>query len=80
MQLFLIVVAAVVVYAVSLYLWPFRPCSRCSGKGTSPFSNRKRFGLCKRCGGSKAVQRLGSKTVHRIVRDTITYNRKRKDK
>jgi hypothetical protein len=80
MQLFLICVAVAVIYAGSLYVWPFRPCGRCSGKGTNPFSNRKRFGLCKKCSGTKAVQRLGSKTVHRIVRDTITYNRKRKDR
>lgn len=80
MQLFLIGCGLLICWAVSLYFWPFAPCRRCSGKGTNAGSNRKRFGDCKRCGGTRKRQRLGSRTVHRMVRDTIDYNRKRKDR
>ena len=80
MQLFLIGCGLLIAWAVSLYLWPFGPCRRCSGSGTSRGSNRKRFGDCGRCGGTRRRQRLGSKTVHRIVRDTIKYRNDRKDR
>ena len=64
--------AAIIAAAATWWLWhayfhPFRPCPRCKGKGTNRGSTRRRFGNCTRCGGSKHVQRLGSKTVHRAV-------------
>lgn len=68
-----------VCWAVSLYLWPFATCGRCRGKRTNAGSNRKRWGACKRCGGTGQRQRLGSKAVHRIARHH-PYHRKRKDK
>ena len=80
MQLFLIGCGLLICWLVSLYLWPFGPCGRCSGKGTNRGSNRKRFGDCKRCGGTRRRQRLGSKTVHRVVRDTIKYRNDRRDR
>ena len=80
MQLFLIGCGLAVAWAVGLYLWPFTSCGRCRGKRTNAGSNRKRWGPCKRCGGTGSRQRLGSKTVHRIVRDTLSYRRDRKDK
>ena len=80
MQLFLIGCAVALAWVISLYLWPFAPCRRCSGKGTNAGSNRKRFGDCKGCGGTRRRQRPGSKTVHRVVRDMIKYRRDRKDK
>jgi hypothetical protein len=79
MDLFLITVAAIACYAISLYAWPFRPCPRCQGKGTNRGSNARRHGMCKRCGGTRHVQRLGSKTVHRAVRSIISYRKTRKD-
>jgi len=65
--LFLIGCGLAACWVVSLYLWPFGPCAKCSGSGRNAGSNRKRFGECKRCGGSGRRQRLGSKAVHRTV-------------
>jgi hypothetical protein len=73
--LFLIACAAVLAWLGSLYLWPFGLCGKCQGSGRNAGSNRKRFGDCPRCAGSGRRQRLGSTTVHRMVRDTITYRR-----
>lgn len=61
----LIVLAALGVWGVSLYLWPFAPCRKCEGSGRNPGSKRKRFGQCRRCGGSGKRIRLGARTVHR---------------
>jgi hypothetical protein len=78
--LFLLGVLAFACWAVSLYLWPFGPCGKCKGGGRNAGSNKKRFGTCRRCDGSGRRQRFGSKTVHRMVRDTVKYQRKRKDR
>jgi len=40
---------------------------------------RRRYGLCKKCGGTGSRQVLGSKTVHRTVRALRTAARNRKD-
>jgi DnaJ-class molecular chaperone len=77
-ELFLIALAVAAAYVISLWVWPFRPCPRCQGKGTNRGSNRRRFGNCRRCQGSKAVQRIGSKAVHRAVRSLIAYRDKEK--
>jgi DnaJ-class molecular chaperone len=63
--LFLLIAAALACWAVSLYLWPLRPCGKCKGSGRNAGSNPQRFGECKRCGGSGRRQRFGSRTVHR---------------
>jgi hypothetical protein len=76
-QIFLIGCGAAVCWVVRLYFWPFGPCRRCQGSRTNAGSNRKRWGNCGRCGGTGQRQRLGSKTVHRVVRDTISYQRKK---
>lgn len=76
-QLVLVVLGAVVAYTGSLYIWPMRPCPRCSGKGTNRGSNRRRFGPCKRCKGTRAVQRIGSRQVHRAVRGAVRYRKEK---
>lgn len=63
--LILLVLLGVAAYAGSLYVWPFRPCTRCHGSGRNKGSSRKRFGECKRCGGSGRRRRLGARTIHR---------------
>ena len=63
----LIAAAALGVWLVSLYAWPFGPCGRCNGTGRNRGSNRRRFGTCKRCDGRGRVQRHGSRTLHRAV-------------
>ncbi len=85
MTLFLIIVAVIACWIVSLYLWPFGPCAKCQGSGRNAGSNRKRFGECKRCGGSGRRQRLGSRAVHHTVlsvrseRARESKRRKRRD-
>ncbi len=51
--------------AVSLYLWPFAPCTRCKGTGRNQGSNRKRWGECTRCQGTGRRKRPGARTIHR---------------
>jgi DnaJ-class molecular chaperone len=76
----LVVLAVIGWWAWHAWFHPFRPCPRCHGKGTNPGSNRKRHGDCRRCHGTRRVQRIGSRTVHRAVRAIVTYCKNRKDK
>ena len=64
----LVLAGAVVVYGVSLWLWPYGRCRRCGGTGTNYGSNGRRFGRCGKCGGSKSRVRFGARAVHRMVR------------
>jgi hypothetical protein len=64
-ELLLIGLLAVLGYVGSLYIWPYRPCTRCKGTGKNKGSNKKRFGQCRRCKGEKSLRRIGAKTVHR---------------
>ena len=80
MDTVLIVGGLAAAYVASLYVWPFRPCPRCSGKGTNRGSNRRRFGKCKKCEGTRSVQRIGSRQVHRAVRGAVKSARDRKGK
>ncbi|MFG1850826.1 hypothetical protein ACGFJT_03215 [Actinomadura geliboluensis] len=73
--------AAALVWAVSVYTYPFRPCRRCQGTGRKPGSTRRRFGPCNRCGGTGRTQRTGSRTAHRTmlsVRSELAKERQRK--
>jgi DnaJ-class molecular chaperone len=66
-----IAVLAVLVFAgwrISLWLWPFAPCRRCSGNGKNDGSNRKRWGYCRKCGGSGRRERLGRRLFMRTDR------------
>jgi hypothetical protein len=58
---------ALLIWAGSLYAWPFGPCGRCNGTGRNRGSNARRFGTCRRCDGRGRVQRVGSRTVHRLA-------------
>lgn len=66
LQVFLGLVVAAVVYAVSLLRWPLRPCPKCKGLRTNKGSNRKRYGRCSRCKASGQVRRIGATAVHRF--------------
>jgi DnaJ-class molecular chaperone len=65
-------------YAVSLYLWPWRPCLKCNGTGRNKGSNSKRFGECRKCQGGGRKRRLGAKTIHRGAVSLADKARKRK--
>lgn len=66
-HLILIGAVALLIWAGSWYAWPFTQCPRCKGTGLNRGSNSRRFGTCRRCGGTRRVQRFGSRTVHRIA-------------
>lgn len=80
MAAFLIVVAGLVVWGGSLYLFPFGPCLSCGGSGRRKGSNRKRFGLCKRCGGGGRRIRFGARVVHRQVLSVMSERRRAREK
>jgi DnaJ-class molecular chaperone len=63
----LLIMGALAAWAVSVYVYPFRPCGRCGGTGRKKGSSRRRFDLCHRCAGTGRVQRIGSRAVHRTV-------------
>ena len=66
LQLFLVLIAVLIVLAVSRLRWPLRPCPKCRGKGTNRGSTGKRYGRCRRCKGTKQVKRVGATAVHRF--------------
>jgi DnaJ-class molecular chaperone len=66
LHMFLVLVIVIVAFVISLWRWPLRPCPRCGGRGVNPGSNRKRYGRCRRCKGTKQVRRIGATAVHRF--------------
>lgn len=67
----LAVIAALAVWAGSLYLRPFGTCPKCKGTGTIKRGPRRRP-VRPRCKGQRRVQHRGSRTLHgaaRKVRD-----------
>lgn len=66
--LFLVALAAVILWAAGVYCFPFRACRKCGGSGRKVRRlNHGHFHLCKRCGGTGRVQRPGSRLMHRAV-------------
>jgi hypothetical protein len=66
-----VIVAAVIIAALAYYfslrIWPYGPCLRCIGHaGKNRGSNRRRWGRCKRCGGSGQRIRLGARLLHTV--------------
>ena len=73
-NLILAVLAALAIWAGSLYLAPFGRCPKCSATGTIKRSREGKRGrqlvkvkVCPRCKGRRRVQRRGSRTVHRLA-------------
>ena len=59
---------------VSLLLWPIGPCWRCTsdrrsaargGKGRNRGSNSRRWGRCRKCGGTGTRIRFGARAAAR---------------
>lgn len=63
---FLVLVIIGICLLVSRFRWPLRPCPRCGGRGVNRGSNRRRYGRCRRCKGTKQVRRFGATAVHRF--------------
>ncbi len=76
MTLFLLTVAVIAVWLLSLYLRPFGDCPRCRGHGHitrgKPKAGRKpkppKVTTCPRCKGAARRQRTGSRTLHQLGR------------
>jgi DnaJ-class molecular chaperone len=64
--LVLAAIAALALWAGSLYVQPFGRCPRCRGTGHIKRGPRRRP-VCPRCKGRKRVQRRGSRTLHRLI-------------
>jgi hypothetical protein len=56
-----LLIAIVVVAIASRRLWPFANCGSCGGSGRSLGSDGRRWGVCRRCGGSGHRRRLGAR-------------------
>ena len=69
----LVIIAAVLGYAIWAYAHPFRACPRCQGKGINRLSTKRRSGRCRRCKGSKVVKTLGAAVLHKAVRSMIDH-------
>ena len=52
---------------VSLLLWPNAPCTLCKGSGRNAGSSSRRWGSCRRCGGSGKRLRFGAGLARRAV-------------
>lgn len=63
---------------VFVYHHPIGPCRRCRARGLNPFSTGRRYGLCKRCHGSKGAIRWSSRLIHRAVRGSASTLERRK--
>jgi hypothetical protein len=52
-------------YFIACKWWPYGPCLRCIGHpGRNRGSNSRRWGNCKRCGGTGKRVRLGARLMH----------------
>lgn len=74
-----VIVIALAVWLVRAWFWPYAKCRRCRGRKVNPGSTGRRFGLCKKCGGTGSRQVLGSKSVHRAVRSARSAWSSRRD-
>lgn len=61
-----VVVLVLAVWVARLLLVPYARCMWCGGKGTNPFSGRRRHGDCWFCKGRKRCLVLGARTANRI--------------
>jgi hypothetical protein len=61
-----LVIAAVmaVSYYISLRVWPMRNCARCQGSGRNAGSTAKRYGRCRKCGGTGRRMRPGAGMIN----------------
>jgi DnaJ-class molecular chaperone len=61
-----LVLTPIIVYVVSVFLWPYARCRVCRGSTTSRGSSRHRWNVCGRCGGSGQRVRLGARLLGRV--------------
>jgi len=71
----LIVLAAIVIYAVFALVKPDKACGKCSGWGLK--TRRRRSKACPRCKGTGRPFRLGARLVHGGAAQAVKYVRER---
>lgn len=83
-----VIIAAITitVWAISLWVHPWRPCPRCTpkaaqrgGAGRNPGSRPTRFGSCGRCDGTGKITRPGAKMLHRAIAHTTRPRHKKEN-
>lgn len=68
----LLILAAIVGYVLSLYLWPYRTCTWCNGTGTRLAASGRATGrTCRHCHGDGRVRRIGATATHRLYWSVI---------
>ena len=77
MTALLIVLAAIVIYAVFALVRPDKACGKCSGWGLR--TRRRRSKACPRCKGTGKQFRLGAGLVHGGAAQVIKYVRERRE-
>ncbi len=78
--LILVLFIVAVAYCVRVLRWPWGPCRKCQGRKVNKGSNRKRWGMCKACGGTGQRQRFGARAVHRFwwsVLGTVLHEKRK---
>lgn len=64
-----VILAALVAYALSCWVWPFADCWRCNGAGHHrPTGNRKLSRPCRRCKATGKRLRIGRRAWNRARR------------
>ena len=67
MTALLIILAAVVVYAMLALVKPKKQCGKCGGWGNRKKRIRRRCSACGRCGGTGRQFRPGARLVHKGI-------------
>jgi len=60
-----LILAPIIVYVISIILWPYARCRSCRGSATSAGSSHRRWNVCGRCGGSGQRVRAGARMFGR---------------
>lgn len=55
-----------VCYAVACAIWPFKPCTRCDGRGKFPSPSGRSWRYCRRCSGTGAKLRAGRRIYNHL--------------
>lgn len=78
----MVVTISLLIWLLRAYFMPYANCRRCKGTKvnavTRSFGKGRRFGPCRKCGGSGHRQVLGSVHVHKAVRGMRGAARNRK--
>lgn len=60
-----LILTPIVVYIISVVVWPYARCRSCRRSGQSVGSNEHRWGVCRRCDGTGQRVRFGTRLLGR---------------